>query len=206
VLANRDLTQRSRWRAALALPAGVLAVHQLRYLLAYGAGAGHVLRAHGDTYVPVAFPAVALLLAAASIATLARLARGSRDLGADRRPWWSIWLRTAAVLVAGFCLLELLEVAFEAGHPGFGSIFGDGGWWALPAAALVSGLLTLVVRGGRALLRAITAQRRQHLPRSAHASKRAPVVSRARRAALATCAAGRAPPLRRLPDPDVATG
>jgi hypothetical protein len=193
---TREDTGGGWWRGALALPAGVLAVHQLRYVLAYGAGAGHELRAHGDTYVGSAVPVVALLLAVASIGALLRFATAWRDgeqVPAKRRRWWSMWLTTMLVLLAGFCLLELLEVAAEAQHPGLASIFGDGGWWALPAAASVAALLTLVVRGGRALLRLIAGGRR-HAVRAGSPSGLARSHLRARLDVLASCAAGRAPP------------
>jgi hypothetical protein len=88
------------WRGAFGLPAGVLAVHQLRYLLAYGARAGHELTAHGDTYVGVAVPLVIVALGVPVAAVLSRLTRawsGDDGAGEGRRRWWSLWL-TATVL------------------------------------------------------------------------------------------------------------
>jgi hypothetical protein len=188
----------------LPLPAGVLAVHQLRYLLAYGSHAGSRLSAQGDDYVASALVIVGLLVAMSLLAWLTRVVVASRrhDLPTSRPvPVWRSWLELAVVLLAGFCVLEVAEMVLEPQHPvGFAGLFGGGGWWAFPAAAALAALLTLFALGGRKLL-AIVA--RPHRGRGRFASgpllrfdatERSACLS-----ALASCAAGRAPPRLALP-------
>jgi hypothetical protein len=179
----------------------VLAVHQFRYLLAYGAHAGHELTVHGDTYVGLAVPLVIVALGVPVAAVLSRVARAWRgDGGAavGRRPWWSLWLTATVLLVAGFVVLELLEIAVEPDHPpGLAGVLGDGGWWALPAAGIVAGLFTMLARGGRTLLRSLARWRHPQRPLVWHTPSRRTlgVDRRPARTPLAGCAAGRPPPI-----------
>lgn len=186
------------WCETLVFPAAVLAVHQLCYLLAFGSRAGSQLSADGDQYVAAA-PLIAgvLVLISAGVG-LIRLAasRGRGSPEGARAPLWLRWLWFTVLLLVGFCALEGLEMAFEPHHAGgFVGIFGDGGLWALPAAAFVGAVMTLLWRGGRALLALAARQQVSH---------RASLLSPRRRAAsrstppprpMASCAAGRAPPL-----------
>ncbi len=190
---------RCRWQL-LVLPGAVLAVHELRYLLAYGSHAGSELSAHGDRYVATAAVITIALVALALTIGLLRLvavARGASKPYTADAPLWLLWLGLTLALVAGFWALEALEAAFEPHHVGgvLGA-FGNGGWWALPAAAFVAAVMAVLARGGRALLaivarghltrrRGVTA--RWHPPSLAAALVRPP---------MASCAAGRAPPAR----------
>lgn len=194
-----SLRLRRSWFAALAFPAGVLAVHELRYLLAYGSHAGAELSAHGDDYVTTAAVIAVLLLVVAFGVGLCRLAEAWR--GRDRRrlrpvPTWILWAGCTAILIAGFCALEGLEIAFEPSHPaGLAGVFGHGGWWALPAAAAIGALLTLLVQGGRVLLGIAARMRRTRRGRPSSAPRRPGVPDGPLPATpLARCAAGRAPP------------
>jgi hypothetical protein len=191
------------WSGAAMFPAGVLGVHELRYLLAYGAHASHELTEHGDSYVGTASLLAGLLLAlpAAGLIVGVMRARRGRAGGAQSRlgPWQS-WLVWSAVLVVGFCAVEGLEMVLESEHPdGFFGVFGGGGWWALPAAAGVAALFTLVTRGARALVRRVARTHRRRPPWDAVTVWRPSTrpVGSGRRASLtplASRAAGRAPP------------
>jgi hypothetical protein len=190
----------ARWRGAALLPLGTLAVHQLRYLLAYGPHAGRELVSHGDSYIHSVLPAclgLLLLPAGALIGHLAQAWRRgqARDQGLSPRQLWTV---VTALLIVCFCAQEILEMLLETGHPaGLAGIFGSGGWWALPASAGIGALVTLLVAGARAVVGAVARLR----PRALLAG-RAPMATppRAsgppalRRAPLAACCAGRAPP------------
>jgi hypothetical protein len=198
---------RPAWSGAAIFPGGLLAVHELRYLLAYGAHAGHQLNAHGDTYVGTASLAAGLLLAVPTVGVVAgviRARRGAASSGpAALRPWQS-WVVWTVLLTLGFCALEGLEMVFESEHAdGFAGVFGSGGWWAVPAAVAVAGVLTLLRRGARSLVRlaALRDGRRRDRASGSIASTH-PAVQRHRRTRprpLASRAAGRAPPGRRRP-------
>jgi len=129
---------------ALLFPAAVLAVHQLRYLLAFGSHAGQQLHARGDDYVATALVVVAGLLTVACAVGLARLVavrRGRDRVHAAHLPLWLLWLGLTVALLVGFCALEALEIVLEPHHPaGVVGVFGDGGCWALPAAAAIGAL------------------------------------------------------------------
>lgn len=183
-------------------PAGVLAVHQLRYLLAFGSDAGSQLSAQGDHYVATAAVvagALVLLSVTAGLMKLFAASRGRGTLTVTRAPFWLLWLALAALLLVGFCALEGLEIALEAHHAaGLIGIFGHGGLWALPAAASVGAVMALLVHGGRALLK--IAARRRSLRVAGSPGTR---LARSRVAAplcgpMASCAAGRAPPVHAL--------
>jgi hypothetical protein len=183
----------------LVLPAAVLAVHQLRYLLAYGSNAGSELSAHGDHYVGTGALIAGTLVAVSLVVWLLRLvavSRGRSYPGMAGAPLWLLWLGVTGLLVAGFCAVEAIEIAFEPHHAtGIAGIFGSGGWWALPTAAFVGGLMAGLVRGGRALL-VIAARGRLTQPARITSSRhpRAPG-DRLLVRPLASCAAGRAPPV-----------
>jgi len=188
---------RRSWRI-LVFPAAVFAVHQLCYLLAYGSGASSELAAHGDRYVGVA-AIVAVALGALSLGLgllrLVAACRGNNQPQLTALPVWLVWLGTTLALVAGFCALEGLEVALESHHVGGAvGIFGQGGWWALPAAAFVGAVLTLLVRGGRALLMIVARGRMTRRVRTTAARRPRASWGASLRRPLAGCAAGRAPP------------
>jgi hypothetical protein len=180
----------------------VLAVHQLRYALAYGSQAAAQLSAHGDHYVTAATAISGALVAVAlglGVLRLLATRRGRARVEIARAPLWLLWLGLTLVLFAGFCALEVSEMVFEPGRAaGVAAIFGSGGWWAVPAAAFVAGLMALLVRGGRALLVVVARRRlsRRATVRTAcnRALHRAVLVRRP----MASCAAGRAPPVTAL--------
>jgi hypothetical protein len=142
-------------RAAVVPPAA-LAVHQLRYLLTYGRGTGRELRMTGHSYLHSLVPWLVLLLGLAGGAFLWALSRSlSGHRCAPRRSlsFLAVWLACTAVLLAVFCVQELLEGVFAFGHPsGLAGVFGFGGWWAVPAAGGVGLVLVALLHGSRVVL------------------------------------------------------
>lgn len=193
-------SRRREWSAVLLMPAAALAVHQLRYLFAYGPTAGGELTASGHRYLHELAPWLVALLACGVGALLVRLARAWQTGRADGRPpsFERLWLAASVALIAVYAGQELVEGLVASGHPaGLVGVFGDGGVWALPASALVGAGLAVWVRGAArvvacvARLRGIRGGRRRYvelrrlIPQPVLAAPLSP---------LAASAAGRAPP------------
>jgi hypothetical protein len=197
------MRQRRRQQLGMALFAlGALAMHQLRYELAFGSDASRQLAAHGHGYLQAVTPLIVLAATLGLGGWLARLARawrsGEAAHGAGR--WLvALWTLASAGLFSIYVAQESLEALFATGHPhGFAAILGHGGLWALPAAIVIGALLALVVRGGRAVVGRVARMRRR---RARVSSERAPKrlvrpasVALPRLAPLAGACAGRAPP------------
>jgi hypothetical protein len=187
-----------RWRIVV-FPAAVFAVHQLSYLLDYGSGAGSELSAHGDRYVATAAVVAVALVAISLSSGLLRLVgawRGRREPALASVPLWLVWLGWTLALLAGLCALEGLEIALEPHHiGGVIGVFGNGGWWALPAAAFVAAVMTLFLRGGRALLAIVARSRGARCVRTAPVRHSGGPGGVSRRRPMASCAAVRAPPV-----------
>jgi hypothetical protein len=182
-------------------PLGALAMHRLRYELAFGSDASRELAAHGHGYLQALTPLVVLAAALGLGGWLARLGRAWRSGepdGATGRRAVVLWALASAGLFAIYVGQESLEALLAAGHPqGLAAILGVGGLWALPAAVVIGGLLTLVVRGGRALVaHAARIGRRSPVAheRAPRRGRRPAAVALARLAPLARACAGRAPP------------
>jgi hypothetical protein len=163
--------------AVLLLPVATVAVHELRYLLAYGPGAGRELIAQGDAYVESLLPGVVLLLAVCFGAGLVRVWRvaGGRASGGDapRLSQWRLWAGASVALLAAYVGQEALEVLLGSAHVSvLTQAFGDGGWWAAPAALTVGLGWALLARGARAVL-ALAARRaaRRHRPAGSRPSR-----------------------------------
>lgn len=191
-----------RLRAAALMPAAVLTVHQLRYLLAFGSGSGQELEKEGHQYLSALAAPIAMLVAIVVGLFFARLAVawrvGGGEEDAPRRSFLRLALSIGAALLALYSCQELLEGMLSTGHPGgFEGVFGDGGWWAVPLALACGTVVAAALRGARAAIRWVAARHRR--PRLSH-GRPAPT-PRPRRLALprpmplAGAAAGRAPPL-----------
>ena len=150
-------------RAAL-VPAGALAVHQLRYWLAFGGSATAELRAQGHSYLHSVVPWIVLLVALSAgvfLRALGRALGGRCSLPRYTLSFAALWLVCAACLVAIYVCQEFLEGVFAVGHPGgLIGIFGYGGWWSVPAALAVGLVLAAMFHGARWVLREV-GQRRQ---------------------------------------------
>jgi hypothetical protein len=187
------------------MPIAALAVHQLRFMLAFGPSrSSSELAGTGHSYLSSVTPWVVLVLALGFGLFLGRLARAWRSGEGDgpaRRGMVGVWLVATVALVLIYSGQEFLEGLFATGHPaGLAGIFGDGGWWALPAAAVVGGALALLVCGGRVAV-AVAARRGRR--RGIAAAEAPAAVRRPRRvllvaaSPLAACAPERAPPFAR---------
>jgi hypothetical protein len=191
-------------RGAALMPAAALLVHQLRYELAFGADAPRALAVQGHAYLSSLTPWVVLLaglaLGASLGALVQRWADGRAVAAGPRATGMRVWLLASAALFGIYAGQELLEGAFAGGHAsGLAAVLGGGGWWALPAALLVGGLLALALRIGvvagealarlarpmRLALRAALRELRRFVPRGPALAEPSP---------LARAAAGRAPP------------
>jgi hypothetical protein len=131
---------RETLRTAALVAVGWWAVHQLRYLLAYGGGTGEALRHQGHAYLGPVTPVLGALLALALARLLVRaaLAPAGRSRRAHRLA--VLWPACAAAIIALYSAQEATEGLLAAGHPaGLYGIFGHGGWLAVPLG-LVAGL------------------------------------------------------------------
>jgi hypothetical protein len=193
------LSVRVRPSGLLLIPAAALVVHQARFTLAYGARANAQLAAQGHSYLQSVVPWTILALGIGASMFLRRAALAARTgkSGAFTRvSAAALWSITTLALVAIYAVQESLEGLEMSGHPsGVAGVFGHGGWWAVPAAAVVALGVVAVLRLGRAVLR--FASRLAHGSRSLR-GLRLPVpfsVALVAPAPLALAAAGRAPPL-----------
>ena len=135
-------------RATALLALGGLAVHELRYALAYGSGAGQALARQGHGYLGELAPALFVLALSAILGRLvaAALGRLREDVRASSAARHTA-LAFAATLAAIFCAQELAEGAAFAGHPGgLAAIFAHGGWLALPLALAMGFVAALADR------------------------------------------------------------
>lgn len=133
-------------RTAALVALGALAVHQLRYLAAYGAGAGHELSRQGHGYLTQALPVVVALAVAALAACVLRAALSGAEgdePSARRRA-----LPYALAIAVVFASQETIEGALFTGHAaGLAAVFAGGGWLALPLALLCGWACALLDRG-----------------------------------------------------------
>jgi hypothetical protein len=191
-------------RAAALMPAAILAVHQLRFQLAFGAHTDQKLSSEGHEYLGVLAPLAAMLLAIGVGLFLASLARAwvrGGELGQSHRRGMSfskLWALAAVSLLAIYCGQEFFEGLLASGHPdGLVGIFGEGGLWAIPLSVLLGGLVALSLRIADAAVEWASTQR----PECSRRSHSRPAWQRPsdfialRRPPLADAAAGRAPPL-----------
>jgi len=156
-------TRISRTAPVALLPPAVFAVHQLRYVLAYGSGAGAELQRTGHSYLHSVVPWIVLLLAlvvGGFLRALGRAFSGHTSLPRYTLSFAALWLACAGALVAVFICQELLEGVFATGHPaGWIGVFGYGGWWSIPAAACVGMVLAAVLHGARWVLAEVARRR-----------------------------------------------
>jgi hypothetical protein len=184
------------------MPAAVLTVHQLRFMLAFGGSSGEELEKEGHQYLSALAAPIAMSVAIVVGLFFARLASawrdGERAEDAPQHSFLRLALHVAASLLALYSCQELLEGMLSNGHPeGFDGVFGDGGWWAAPLSLICGLAIAAALRGARAAIRWVVSRRRR--PTTSH--ERPAATPRPRRLALprpvplAGAAAGRAPPL-----------
>lgn len=158
-------------RAAL-VPMAAFAVHQLRYLLTYGSGAGAELTDTGHSYLHSVVPWIMLLVGisvGAFLWSLGRAAAGKRSASGNGLSFVSLWMVCAVCLLAIYCTQEFLEGLFATGHPtGIAGIFGFGGLWAIPSAIGVGLVLATILHGAHWTLEQLSCRHRPALAVSAH--------------------------------------
>ena len=185
----------SALRTSTLIALGAFAVHQLRYLAAYGDGAGAALGAQGHSYLEAVLPLLGVLAASAMLGTVAAAALGRGTTVASRRVGWAF---CSAALLGIFCVQESAEAVLSAGHPGgVSALLGHGGWIALPIAVLVGRMVALLLDGIASVERALAGASFRRTPRAASTLGRPRTAERRDLAcrALAFGLARRPPPL-----------
>jgi hypothetical protein len=164
IVSRPVVTARGRFsRAGLAvllMPVATVLVHQLRYILTYGARAGRELTEQGDAYVHSLYPWFVALLPLFLGVLVVQLARSATSPRAERNSapprLWILWAGGFAALLVGYVAQEGLEVILGSAHTDFFTqAFGAGGWCVLPIAAAVAFAWALLARGTQAALRAV---------------------------------------------------
>lgn len=128
-------------RAIALFGAGAVAIHQLRYAIAYGDAAPQALAAHNHAYMSLALPAVATAFVIALSALLIRVARGRAAAPGHRMSLATLWLCCALLLGTIYGVQETLE--------GAGALAG-GGWIGFALAFPAGFLVALASRGADA--------------------------------------------------------
>jgi hypothetical protein len=172
---------------------GALAVHELRYRIAFGDDASSALAASGHGYLGLVTP-VAALVAMFGLATFVyRIASGEGSRVGRRG---RIWVALSAGLLAIFCMQELLESLLATGHPdGLSGVFGDGGWLAMPLSMAVGGIAVAFIRlAAGDVFRGVATAFIVLVPFEASRARK-PLRAPRRRPPLLRHLAGRAPPL-----------
>ena len=184
VRVDRRAVLRGLARAAV-FPAAAFAVHQLRYLLAFGGAASLELQRQGHSYLHSLVPWIVVLTGlavGAFVSALGRAMTGQRSVPRFGVSLLGLWLTCSLCLVAIYSAQELLEGMFLTGHPaGLVGIFGYGGWWAIPASLCVGLVLAALLHGARWVLDEVSAAARHrrrgdgsHAPPSSRQRGRAP--------------------------------
>jgi hypothetical protein len=187
-------------RAAL-MPAAAFAVHELRFVLAFGGHASVELQRTGHSYLHSLVPWVVLLIAVSVggfLWVLGRALSAQTSLPRYTFSLTGLWLVCSAALVAIYVSQEFLEGLFATGHPaGLAGIFGYGGWWSIPAALCVGLVLAAVFHGARWVLDEVAKRHARPLTGVPGRAAARPVprdVLLPRRAPLADGWSGRGPP------------
>jgi hypothetical protein len=157
----------------------LLAVYELRYLLAHVASAGAALLGTGRADLHWGNPWVLVLLALGAGATLAEIGRGLRwqiSRPSSSASLLGLWLLCSSALLVVMCGQEL-ATGLADGHAIGPSVFtGAGLWSSLPAALIVGLLLTTAIGSARWIVSRVVARRirrcarpslRESVPRAA---------------------------------------
>lgn len=129
------------------LLAGLLAVHQLRYTLAFGDGAGWALAEHGHGYLAWVTPSAAALTAFALGRALVRAAAGVGPAQARCARLRRLWPAASIALLGVYSGQELVEGWLSQGHPDWwAGVAGSGGWTAVPLALVFGGVVACMLR------------------------------------------------------------
>lgn len=158
------------WRAAQLglMPVAALAVHQLRYWLAFGGRAGTALQLQGHSYLHSLAPWVVAVLALSVgifLRALGRAFGGGASVSRLAISFVGLWLLCALALMAVYSAQELLEGLFATGHPaGLTGVLGYGGCWSIPASLAVGLVLAAVFHGTTWVIEEVAARHSASMP------------------------------------------
>jgi hypothetical protein len=186
----------SRARAIALLATGMLVVHQLRFVLAFGSDAGQHLSQEGHAYLGFVLPFVGVGLALAFAHFALLLARAHRAV--PQAPGLlATWALAASTLLVAYAAQEGVEGTLALGHPaGVAGIFGAGGWIAVPLCVVVGAAVALLLRGASVALARAAERGRARASRRVFGRRRLPLSPGPAPAdPLASHLSGRAPPL-----------
>jgi hypothetical protein len=143
-----------RWslRCAALLSGGVLAVHELRYAVAYRGHAHAALAQQGHAYLALVTPFAVGLAVLALAAFVRTLARGpATRTGSPSASVTRLWAAATIALMVIHFGQERIEGLLAPGHPGgLAGTFGHGGLVAVALCAAIGGLVALALRGADA--------------------------------------------------------
>jgi hypothetical protein len=190
----------NRLRAFALVTGAAYAVHQLRYLLAYGGHSQEQLSVRPHGYLALVVPLVGVLALVALAAFAASLLEARR-----RAPKVStgpcagtLWVRTSFSLLGLYSVQEWLEGQVGHGHEtGIGAIFASGGWWAIPLALALGAVVAWLLKGATIAVELVAARSRSRRwaassPVRTWQERRSP---RPALDAVASFLAGRGPPV-----------
>jgi hypothetical protein len=137
----------NRFRAFALFTGAAVAVHQLRYLLAYG---GH---SQGHSYLELVIPLAVALVLLAIVAFAVRLmsVRASASTAGTLPGGRGLWMRCTAILFVVY--------GFQEGAEG-NAVFARGGWFAIPLALLFGALVAWLLKGAETAIVVVTSRRR----------------------------------------------
>jgi hypothetical protein len=146
-----------RVRLAAILALGAFALHQLRYLIAFGGSSSEELARQGHGYMAGLLPILCVFAFSALLGTLIRARYGARLVRASLPRRVAV---LAAALFAIFVAQESFEGLLAAGHPaGAAAVLGSGGWLAIPLALVLGAVAGLLVRALEGIEAALAARR-----------------------------------------------
>jgi hypothetical protein len=165
-----------RVRLAAILALGAFALHQLRYLIAFGGSSSEELARQGHGYMADWLPILGAFVLSALIGTLIRGRLGARLVRASLPRRAAIF---AAALLAIFVTQESLEGLMAAGHPGgAAAVIASDGWLAIPLALALGFVAALLANALERIEVAIAARRTipvlPRAPRDTGCARRAP--------------------------------
>jgi hypothetical protein len=139
-------------RTAALVAVGWWAVHQLRYLLAYGAGSGDALHQTGHAYLGPVAPVLGMVLVLVFARMVVRVTAAPAGRSARAQRLIVLWPAGAGAIALLYAAQETTEGVLAAGHPaGLAAILSHGGWIAGPLAVLAGLAVAAALRVGQRL-------------------------------------------------------
>ncbi|MEA2391709.1 MAG: hypothetical protein QOK31_1818 [Solirubrobacteraceae bacterium] len=179
-----------RLRAGALLFAGALLVHELRYALA---PQGEAARGHGYLALLLPVAPAAVLLAGLHLAHSLAAARRGAGEEPSPPPFARLWTLAASLLLGAFLAQEAAEQLITGG--GLQNVVtSHGAWLVLPLVVGVGLIVSLLLRGGAAVLARAARRARPLLRPACQPLRPRRLAIRPEPCPLATHLAGRAPP------------